>query len=126
MTVQGVGELTALSFKAGVDQPQRFAKSKSVGAHFGLTPSRYESGEIAYDGRISKCGDSSVRGALYEAANATMHNTKKWSWLKSWAVEIAKRRGMEKAKVALARRLAEVLHRMWCDGTTFQWQRVAA
>jgi transposase len=70
MTVQGVGELTALSFKAGVDQPQRFAKSKSVGAHFGLAPWRYESGEIAYDGRISKCGDGSVREHLYEAANA--------------------------------------------------------
>jgi len=126
MTVQGVGELTALSFKAGVDQPQRFAKSKSVGAHFGLTPSRYESGEIAYDGRISKSGDGSVREHLYEAANAMLNNTKKWSWLKSWAMEIAKRRGMEKAKVALARRLAEVLHRMWCDGTTFQWQRAAA
>ena len=126
MTVQGVGELTALSFKAGVDQPQRFAKSKSVGAHFGLTPSRYESGEVAYDGRISKSGDGSVREHLYEAANATLNNTKKWSWLKAWAMQIANRRGREKAKVALARRLAEVLHRMWCDGTAFQWQRAAA
>jgi transposase len=120
-----VGELTALSFKAGVDQPQRFAKSKSVGAHFGLTPSRYESGEIAYDGRISKCGDGAVRTHLYEAANVILNISTKWSWLKAWAMAVAKRRSMEKAKVALARRLAEVLHRMWCDGTPFQWQRAA-
>jgi transposase len=126
MTAQSIGALTALTFKAGVDQPQRFAKSKSVGAHFGLTPERHQSGEIDIVGNIDKRGDRSVRTGLYEAANVILNNTKKWSWLKSWAMQIAKRRGMERAKVALARRLAEVLHRMWCDGTTFQWQRAAA
>lgn len=126
MTAQGVGALTALTFKAGVDQPQRFAKSKSVGAYFGLTPDRYQSGEIDVVGNIDKRGDRSVRTGLYEAANVILHNTQKWSWLKAWAIQIARRRGLERAKVALARRLAEVLHRMWCDGTTFQWQRAAA
>lgn len=126
MTVQGVGALTALTFKAGVDQPQRFAKSKSVGAHFGMTPERHQSGETDIVGHIDKRGDRLVRTGLYEAANVIMHNTKRWSWLKAWAMQVAQRRGMERAKVALARRLAEVLHRMWCDGTPFQWQRGAA
>jgi transposase len=126
MTAQGVGALTALTFKAGVDQPQRFAKSKSVGAHFGLTPEHHQSGEVEIVGHIDKRGDCAVRTQLYEAANAILNNTTKWSWLKAWAMGIAKRRGRERAKVALARRLAEVLHRMWCDGTPFQWQRGAA
>lgn len=126
MTVPGVGPLTALTYKAGVDQPQRFAKSRAVGVHFGLTPTRYESGEIAYDGRISRCGDAGVRTHLYEAAQAMLTRTHSWSWLKAWAMDLAKRRGRQKAIVALARRLAVILHRMWRDGTTFRYQRAAA
>jgi transposase len=126
MTVPGVGPLTALTYKAGVDQPQRFDKARTVGVHFGLTPSRYESGEIAYDGRISRCGDVGVRTQLYEAAQAMLTRTRGWSWLKAWAMDLAKRRGRKKAIVALARRLAVILHRMWRDGTTFQYQRAAA
>lgn len=126
MTVPGVGPITALSFKAAVDVPQRFDKSRTVGVHFGLTPARYESGEIAYDGRISRCGDKQMRVLLYEAAQAMLTRTSSWSWLKAWTLEIAKRRGLKKATVALARRLAVILHRMWRDGTPFRWQRAAA
>lgn len=126
MTVPGVGPLTALTYKAGVDQPQRFAKSRTVGVHFGLTPTRYESGEIAYSGRISRCGDADVRTHLYEAAQVMLTRTRTWSWLKAWAMEIARTRGLQKAVVALARRLAVILHRMWRDGTTFHYQRAAA
>jgi len=123
MTVPGVGPLTALTYKAGVDQPQRFAKSRMVGVHFGLTPTRYESGEIAYDGRISRCGDAGVRRHLYEAAQVMLTRTNSWSWLKAWAMQLAKTRGQQKAIVALARRLAVILHRMWRDGTNFRYQR---
>ena len=90
-----------------------------------MTPEPHQSGEVDVVGNIDKRGDGSVRSGLHEAASAVLHNTKKWSWLKSWAMQIAKRRGMERAKVALARRLAEALHRMWCDCPIFQWQRVS-
>jgi transposase len=100
----------------------RFRKSKSVGAVFGLTCSRYQSGEIDWSGRISRCGDEMMRVMLYEAAQS-MLRSKKWSWLKAWAMQIARRRGMKKAIVALARRLAVIMHRIWVDGTEFRWTR---
>ena len=100
-------------------------KSKSVGAVFGLTCAKYQSGEVDWDGRISRCGDEMMRVMLYEAAQS-MLRSKKWSWLKAWAIQIARRRGMKKAIVALARRLAVILHRIWVDGTEFQWTREAA
>lgn len=121
MTVPGVGAIVALTYKTGVDAPERFDRSADVGAHFGLTPRRYASGTRDVSGGISKCGDGMVRTALYEAASVMMHHGHRWSSLKVWAVNLAKRAGSKRAKVALARRLAVVLHRMWVDGTEFRW-----
>ena len=106
MTVPGVGVVVALTYRTGVDAPERFSKSRDVGAHFGLTPKRYSSGQTDYDGRISRCGDEMVRTALYQAANVMLHHGR-WSSLRSWAMRIAKRGSVKGAKVALARRLAE-------------------
>jgi transposase len=125
MTTPGVGPVVALTYRATVDVPARFRKSKSVGAVFGLTCSKYQSGEIDRNGRISRCGDEMMRVMLYEAAQSMLHS-KKWSWLKAWALQIARRRGMKKAIVALARRLAVILHRIWIDGTEFRWTREPA
>ena len=83
MTVPGVGPVTALTFRASVDVPSRFARSRSVGAHFGLVPRKWQSGEVDRTGRISKCGDAMMRAALYEAANALLGRTARWSWLKT-------------------------------------------
>jgi len=124
MTTPGVGPVVALTYRATVDVPARFRKSKSVGAVFGLTCSKYQSGEIDRNGRISRCGDEMMRVMLYEAAQS-MLRSKKWSWLKAWAMQIARRRGMKKAIVALARRLAVIMHRIWVDGTEFRWTREA-
>ena len=122
MTTPGVGPVVALTYRATVDVPARFRKSKSVGAVFGLTCSKYQSGEIDRSGRISRCGDEMMRVMLYEAAQSMLYS-KKWSWLKAWAMQIARRRGMKKAIVALARRLAVIMHRIWVDGTEFRWTR---
>ena len=121
MTVPGVGAVVSLTYRAGVDDPGRFAKSKSVGAFFGLTPKRYQSGEIDVIGAITKVGDVGVRTALHDAANVLLTRATKFSTLKRWALDVAKRRGMRRAKVALARKLATVLHRIWADGTEFVW-----
>ncbi len=121
MTVPGVGFITALTFKAGVDDPSRFKKSRTVGAHFGLTPRRSQSGEIDIDGHISRAGDPDVRCALYTAANAMLTRTAKWSSLKAWGMQIAKTRGHRRAVIAVARKLAVILHRMWIDDTQFRW-----
>jgi transposase len=126
MSIHGVGPVVALTFRASVDVPARFKNSKAVGASFGLTPSKYQSGEINRSGSISKCGDDMMRAMLYETAHIVLVRTTKWSWLKAWAMKIAKTRGMKKAIVALARRLAVVMHRMWMDGTEFQWTRQGA
>lgn len=126
MTVPGVGALTALTFKAAVDDPGRFTSSKAVGPHFGLTPKKYQSGETDITGAITKTGDAMVRGALYEAAQVMLTRVKGFSALKRWAVDVAKRRGMMRAKVALARKLATVLHRMWVDGTDFRFGKEEA
>ena len=121
MTVPGVGALVAVTFTSAVDEPQRFATSKAVGAHFGLTPKKYQSGETDVTGAISKVGDALVRTALYEAAHIMLTRAVRFSALKHWAMEVARRRGMKRAKVALARKLAVVLHAMWRDGTAFRW-----
>lgn len=123
MTVPGVGPVTALTFRTGVDAPWRFGRSRLVAAVFGLTPRVHASGETEQIGRITKCGDAMVRAMLFEAANVMMTRCRADNWLKSWALGIARRRGARKAKVALARRLAVVLHRMWCDGTEFSMER---
>jgi transposase len=126
MTVPGVGPVVALTYRATVDVPARFRNSKAVGAVFGLTPAKYQSGESDRTGRISRCGDDMMRMMLYEAALVMLTRTFKWSWLKAWAMKIARHRGMKKAIVALARRLAVIMHRIWVDGTEFQWTRETA
>ena len=126
MSTPGVGVLVALTYVAAIDDPARFRSSKAAGAHFGLTPKKYQSGETDITGRISKIGDASVRTALYEAANVILTRPVKGSSLKSWAMRVAKRAGMRKAKVALARKLAVVLHRMLADGTQFAADKAAA
>ena len=126
MTVPGVGPVVALTYRATVDAPARFRKSKAVGAVFGLTPAQYQSGEINRTGAISRCGDEMMRVMLYEAAHIMLVRSTKWSWLKAWAMRIARRRGMKKAIVALARRLAVIMHRIWVDGTEFRWTREQA
>src|SRR6188508_1054781 len=126
MTAPGVGALVAVTFKTAVDDPGRFRTAKAVGAHFGLTPKRYQSGETDVTGGISKVGDAMGRTALYEAANVMLTRTTRVSALKRWALEVTRRRGMKRAKVALARKLAGVLHRMWANGTDFRWGKEAA
>jgi transposase len=125
MTMPGVGPLTSLAFSAAIDDPARFKRSASVGAYVGLTPRRYASGEIDRMGRISRCGDALMRSYLYEAANIMLVRTRGTNPLKSWATKLAKRAGHKKARVALARKMAVVLHRMWLDGTDFGAQQAA-
>jgi transposase len=121
MTAPGVGPITALCFKATIDDPTRFRRSRSVGAYVGLTTRRHASGEVDWSGRISKCGDAMLRTYLFEAANVLLTRVPKWSALKAWGMRLAKRNGLRKAKVAVARKLAVILHRMWIDGTEFNW-----
>ncbi len=123
MSVPGVGAVVAITFRSGVDDPARFRRSRDVGPHFGLTPRKYQSGERDVTGSISKVGDRMVRTALYEAACVMLTRTVRMSPLKSWAMGVARRRGTKKARVALARKLGVVLHRMWVDGTSFRWTR---
>ncbi len=126
MTVPGVGAIVGLTYASAIDDPGRFKSSKMVGPHFGLTPKKYQSGETDYTGRISKIGDGSVRLALYEAAPVILTRAVKGSALKSWAARLAKRAGLKKATVALARKLAVVMHRMLADGTPFNAAAAAA
>ena len=126
MTVPGVGPVTAMTFKAAVDDPSRFRRSRTVGAHFGLTPRRYQSGEHDNPGRISKAGDADVRAILYSAANALMTRTRRWSSLKAWGMRLMRTKGRRRALVAVARKLAVIMHRMWMDGSRFRWGKEAA
>ena len=121
MTIPGIGPITALCFKATIDDPTRFRRSRSVGAYVGLTTRRHASGEVDWSGRISKCGDAMLRMYLFEAAGVLLTRVPKWSVLKAWGTRLAKRNGLRKAKVAVARKLAVILHRMWVDGTEFNW-----
>ncbi|UCH49018.1 MAG: IS110 family transposase [Betaproteobacteria bacterium] len=121
MTAPGVGPITALCFLATIDDPTRFKRSRSVGAYVGLTTRRYASGKVDWTGRISKCGDKMLRSYLYEAANVLLTRVAKWAALKAWGIRLAKRSGLRKAKVAVARKLAVILHRMWIEGTEFKW-----
>ncbi len=126
MTVPGVGALVAITFTTAVDDLARFRRSRAVGAHFGLTPKKYQSGETDVTGGISKVGDAMVRTALYEAANVMLTRTSRFSALKRWGLEVARRRGVKRAKVALARKLATILHRMWVDGSSFRFGKEGA
>ena len=126
MTIPGVGPVVALAYTATIDVPARFRSARSVGPALGLTPVLHQSGESSRIGRISLCGDAMMRGLLYEAAQVLLTRVSKWSWLKAWAMAVAKRRGQRRAIVALARRLAVIMHRMWRDGTEFRWTRQAS
>lgn len=121
MTVPGVGPVTALAFRAAIDDPRRFKRSRSVGAYLGLTPRRHASGEIDWSGRISKCGEAMLRSYLFEAAGVLLTRVPRWCRLKAWGLRLSKRVGFKKAKVAVARKLAVILHRMWQDKTDFIW-----
>jgi transposase len=121
MSAPGVGVIVALTYVSAIDDPRRFKSSKDVGPHFGLTPRKYQSGETDVTGSITKVGDAGVRAVLYEAANIILTRPIKGGGLKSWAAKLARRAGMKKAKVALARKLAVILHRMWVDGAAFKF-----
>jgi len=123
MTVPGVGPVTALAFVSTIDVPARFRNSRAVGPALGLTPKLNQSGESHRIGRVSLCGDAMMRALLYEAAQVMLTRVKKWSWLKAWAMNVARRSGHRRAIVALSRRLAVVMHRMWCDNSDFCWTR---
>lgn len=125
MTIPGVGPVVSLAFVSTIDVPARFKNSRAVGPALGLTPVVHQSGESERVGQISLCGDGQMRTLLYEAAQIMMTRETGWSWLKAWAVKVAVRRGQKKAIVALARRLAVVMHRMWVDGTDFRWSKEA-
>lgn len=125
MTVPGIGPITALAFVATIDDPARFAKSRGVGAHLGLTPRRQQSGEMDRQGRISKCGDSLMRHYLFEAAGVLLTRVARWSPLKAWGIRLAQRIGLTKAKVAVARKLAIILHRIWLTREPFRWSKLS-
>ena len=126
MSVPGVGPITALAFRATIDRPERFRHSRDVGAHLGLTPSRYQSGETDIQGKVSRCGDELARTALHEPAHPLLTRSRKWSSLRAWGMRIAKRRGMARARVAVVRKRAVVLHRMWSDATEFRFGKAPA
>jgi transposase len=121
MSVPGIGVLSALAFVSTIEEPDRFSRSRSVGAHLGLTPRRYQSGEVDRSGRISRCGDALARTLLYEAAVVILARIKRASGLKDWAQAIARRSGAGKARVALARKLSVILHSIWRSGEPFRW-----
>ena len=122
MTVPGVGPVTALAYVSTIDDPKRFARACDVGAYLGLTPRRYQSGELDRTGRISKRGDRLMRSYLFGAANVLLTVVRKGSVLKTWGLKLVKRIGAKKAKVAIARKLAIILHCIWTDATEFQWE----
>jgi len=123
MTTPSVGAIVAITYKSALDDPNRIKKSRNAGPLFGLTPKRYQSGETDVTGGISRVGDAMVRTALYEAANVLLSRVTRFSALKRWGLQVAKRRGLKRAKVAVARKLAVILHRMWLDGTAFRWTK---
>ena len=123
MTVPGVGPITALAFLSSVDDPSRFKHARDVGPYLGLTPTRYQSGETDRQGRISKCGDTFTRTCLYEAAHVLLTRVQRFSPLKAWGMRLAKRIGGRKARIAVARKMAIILHCLWTDGTEFWWTR---
>jgi transposase len=125
MTIPGVGPIVSLSFIALVDNADRFRKVADVGAFLGLTPRRYQSGATDYSGRVSKCGDAAMRSLLFEAASSLIHQVRRFSPLKSWAVRLAGRRGFKKAAIVTARKIAVLMLTLWKNGTEFQWTKEA-
>ncbi len=125
MTIPGVGPVNALSFIALVDDPGRFSRTSDVGVFLGLTPKRHQSGKVDGSGRVSQGGDGAVRGLLFEAASSVIHQVKRFSRLKIWAVRLAGRRGFRKAAVATARKIAVLMLTLWKKGTDYQWAEEA-
>jgi transposase len=125
MTAPGVGAVIALSVASTYDDASRFRRSSSAGAYLGLTPRRYESGEVSRNGRVSKRGDKLTRTHLYEAANVILRRQIGFSSLKAWGLRIAKSSGFKKAKVAVARKLAVILHAMWKTNEPFRYAAAA-
>ena len=126
MSVPGVGVVVALAYIAVIDDPARFKRASSVGAYLGLTPRRYQSGEVDMAGRISKCGDALLRSYLFEAANVSADAHSRTCKLKTWGLALAARIGMRRAKVAVARKLAVIMHRIWRDDRDFAWDEAPA
>lgn len=126
MTVPGIGVVTALTFRHTIDDPSHFRSAASVGAYLGLTPRRKQSGETDTVGHVSRWGDRLLRTYLFEAASVLLHRTKRWCSLKAWGLRLAKRNSMKKAQVAVARKLAVILHCIWIGGTSFQWGKEPA
>jgi transposase len=126
MGIPGVGLVTALSYKAEIDDPSRFDKSRDIGVHLGLTPRRYASGEIDRTGGISKCGNRALRSLLFEAAVVMLTRSRKWSRLKHWGIQVAKRSSFRTAAAAVARKLSIIMHRMWIDETEFAYGAMQA
>ena len=126
MTVPGIGALSSLMYVSTVEDPGRFSRSRAVGAHLGLTPRRYQSGETDRSGHISRCGDGLARTLMYEAAIVIRHRVKRSLHLKDWAEAIERRSGPGKARVALARKLSVILHTVWRSGEPFRWTKATA
>jgi len=126
MTIPGVGTITVVTYLTTIDDPDRFQRSRDVGAHLGLTPKKYASGKVDRNSGISKCGDVLMRTTLYQAALALLTRSQKHSALRNWGLQVAKRRGLRRAVVAVARKLAVVMHRIWVDSTEFRWAREEA
>jgi transposase len=121
MSVPSVGPIIALSYKSSIEDPGRFRRSEDAGAYAGLVPRRSQSGERDYNGRISKAGDPMLRSALYEAANSLLCRVKRPSPLQTWGKALAATKGAKRARVAVARKLAILLHRLWQSDTDFRW-----
>ncbi len=119
MTIPGVGAITAVSYMAEIDTPTRFKNSRAVGAYLGMTPIQYSSGETKRQGRVSKCGSSEVRCLLNEAAVVLLSRSKSWSKLKAWGLKIQRKHGFKKACMAVGRKLAVIMHKMWLEKTNF-------
>lgn len=126
MTVPGIGVVTAMTFKHTIDDPSRFRTASSVGAYLGLTLRRKQSGKVDATGRVSRWGDRLLRSYLFEAASVLLHRTKRWCALKAWGLRLTKPNGMKKAQVAVARKLAIIMHCIWTDGTSFEWGKEPA
>jgi transposase len=119
MTIPGVGPITSLTFRAAVDDPSRFSSSRNVAAHFGLTPRRFQSGETDISGHITKIGDTSVRSALFEAALIMLVRSHSKCRLRQWGLRLRREKGIKVAAVAVARKLAVIMHRMWVTERDF-------
>jgi transposase len=122
MTIPGVGALVAQTFTAVIDDPARFQRSRDLGAYLGLVPRRYQSGATDVSGRISRTGDRTLRHLLYEAANNILAILKRPCALKTWATRLEQRQGAKKARTALARKLAILMHKLWISQRAFAWQ----